>query len=194
MFGAFLNPPGNWLFMKKLTLEQLQRLSETEFKRAPKLPIVLILDNIRSGLNVGSLFRTADAFRIQKIYLVGITARPPHKEILKTALGSTQTVDWEYCNDGEKLLKKLKDLGYKIISIEQADQSISLEDFFPAPMEKHAIILGNEVGGVSESLFLNSDMVIEIPQFGTKHSLNVAVCGGIVIWQMVSNSLAGLKS
>lgn len=179
--------------MKKLTLEELNRLSETEYKKAPKLPFVLILDNIRSGLNVGSLFRTADAFRLEKIYLLGITAQPPHKEILKTAIGATESVDWEHRDDGKELLKELKNQAYTIICVEQADKSVELSEFTPDPRKKYAIILGNEIGGVSESLFLASDHVLEIPQFGTKHSLNVAVCGGIVLWQMIQSKLRDLK-
>lgn len=168
--------------MRKLNLEELGRLDQEEYLKAPKIPVVVILDNIRSALNVGSFFRTADAFRIQKIYCLGITAQPPHREILKTAIGATQTVSWEYLKNGVDLVKSLQEEGYKVCAVEQADQSCLLKDFQLESAGKYAIVFGNEVGGVSQEIFEMADEVIEIQQFGTKHSLNVAVCGGIVLW------------
>lgn len=169
--------------MKKLKLEELGRISVEEFKEAEKIPVVVILDNVRSMHNIGSVFRTSDAFLIQKIYLCGITATPPHKEIRKTALGATESVDWEYMEDIHQLISQLKAENFQIISIEQVQGSKSLSEFPIEPGEKYALILGNEVEGVQQSVIDKSDACIEIPQGGTKHSLNVSVCAGIVLWE-----------
>lgn len=171
--------------MEKLSMDALQRLSLEGFRTADKWPVVLVLDNLRSGLNVGSIFRTADAFLLEKILLCGITAQPPHREILKTALGSTESVTWEYVSTAEAGVVLLKALGYRVFAIEQTTNSIWLHDFRPVAGEKYAFVLGNEVDGVGEAALALCDGVIEIPQFGTKHSLNVAVAAGIVVWAVV---------
>lgn len=170
--------------MKKLKLEELGRLSVDEFKGADKLPICLVLDNIRSLHNVGSAFRTADAFRIEKIYLTGITGTPPHREIHKTALGATESVEWEYAEKTEDVLARLKTTGHKIVAIEQTTESKALHKFVPTVNEKIALVFGNEVNGVSDEAIALADAALEIPQHGTKHSLNVSVCLGIVVWEM----------
>ena len=170
--------------MKKLKLEELGRISVDEFKGAEKLPVSILLDNIRSLHNVGSAFRTADSFRIEKIYLSGITGTPPHREIHKTALGSTDSVAWEYFERPEEATKKLKDQGYQILIIEQTSESIPLQKFNPERGTKYCLIFGNEVHGVSEPVIDLCDVAIEIPQTGTKHSLNVSVCLGIVVWEV----------
>lgn len=172
--------------MRKLRNEELNRLSVEEMKKVDKNPFVIVLDNIRSRHNVGAAFRTADAFLCQKIYLCGITARPPHREIHKTALGATETVDWEYRQHPVEAINSLRDMGYKIASVEQADKSISLENFNMQTDEKLALIFGNEVKGVSEQIVANSDYVIEIPQFGNKHSINVSVSIGVILWDLIS--------
>ncbi|MCK6616893.1 MAG: RNA methyltransferase [Cyclobacteriaceae bacterium] len=171
--------------MKKLKLEELGRISVDEFKDAEKVPVCLVLDNVRSLHNVGSAFRTADAFRVEKIYLTGITGTPPHREIHKTALGATESVDWEYVGKPEEAVSKLKSLGYKIVVIEQTTESQSLHQLHVGPDEKLCLVFGNEVTGVSEPVIELADMAIEIPQSGTKHSLNVSVCLGIVLWELV---------
>jgi 23S rRNA (guanosine2251-2'-O)-methyltransferase len=170
--------------MRKLKNEELDRLTIDEFKAAKKTPIIVVLDNIRSLNNIGSVFRTADAFLIKKIYLCGITAKPPHKDIQKTALGSTQTVDWEYVKDTESLVTTLKEAGVKVYGIEQTEQSVMLQDFIVDNQTEIAVVFGNEVKGVSQSVIDRCDGVIEIPQLGTKHSLNIAVSAGIVIWEL----------
>lgn len=170
--------------MRKLKNEELERLEVSEFKNAEKSPIIIILDNIRSLNNIGSVFRTSDAFLIEKIYLCGITAQPPHNDIRKTALGSTETVDWEYVENTLELIQKLKQEQIKIVSIEQAENAIMLNDFKPQTNEKYAFVFGNEVKGVAQNVVDLSDMVIEIPQYGTKHSLNISVSCGIVIWDV----------
>lgn len=169
--------------MRKLKLEELGRVSIEEYKILDKIPVVVILDNIRSMHNIGSVFRTADAFRIEKIYLCGITAKPPHKEIRKTALGATESVNWEYIDDAIYLISKLKKENYNIISIEQTESSSNLMDFNINTDEKFVVIFGNEVDGVQQEIVNLSDFCIEIPQQGTKHSLNVSVCAGIVMWE-----------
>lgn len=169
--------------MRKLKLEELNRLSVEEFKKTEKIPLVVVLDNVRSGLNVGSVFRSSDAFAVEKIYLVGITATPPHKEILKTAIGATNSVDWEYQKEITDVVSTLKKEDYKVFGIEQITDSTPLQDVDFQSFTKAAIVLGNEVSGVSESILPMLDGAIEIPQFGTKHSLNVSVCGGVVIWE-----------
>lgn len=167
--------------MRKLKNEELDRLSVEDFKTAKKTPICLVLDDIRSMHNVGSTFRTSDAFLIEKIYLCGITAQPPHREIQKTALGATESVDWEYCEDITTLITRLN-ADHTIVCIEQSDDSVSLEKFQPSNKDKYAFIFGNEVFGVKEEIVQQSDLCLEIPQFGTKHSLNVSVSVGVVIW------------
>jgi tRNA G18 (ribose-2'-O)-methylase SpoU len=169
--------------MKKLKNSELNRIDISTFKSIKKTPLIIILDDIRSLNNIGSIFRTCDAFKIEKIYLCGITACPPHKDIHKTALGSTESVDWEYHEDISDLLLKLKKNKFFIWSVEQADKSKKLTSFSLDKNLKHALIFGNEVKGVSEDAINLSDEVIEIPQFGTKHSLNVSVCSGILIWE-----------
>ena len=172
--------------MRKLKNSELDRLDISEFKQAQKSPIIIILDNIRSLNNIGSVFRTSDAFLIEKIYLCGITAQPPHNDIRKTALGSTETVDWEYSESTLDIVKKLKAQGVKICSIEQAEHATMLNDFKPQSDTKYAFVFGNEVKGVAQDVVDASDIVIEIPQYGTKHSLNISVSTGVVIWDVFS--------
>lgn len=161
----------------------LNRPSTEDFKVQEKLPLVLVLDNVRSALNVGSVFRTADAFALEKIILCGITAQPPHREILKTALGSTDSVAWEYAGYTAEAVLQLKEDGYLIYAVEQTTKKIWLQDFSPVSTSKYALVLGNEVEGVDDATLSLCDGAIEIPQFGTKHSLNVAVAAGIVVWE-----------
>jgi 23S rRNA (guanosine2251-2'-O)-methyltransferase len=167
---------------EKLKLQQLNRLTIDEFKKTDKNPIILVADNIRSGQNVGSLFRTADSFGLAAVFLAGISPLPPNKEVLKTALGATESVDWQYFTNHAQLLAYLKANGYLIVCVEQTTQSMSLASFVPDSALKYALILGNEVDGVSDEMIKNADLCIEIPQVGTKHSLNVSVCAGIVTW------------
>jgi tRNA G18 (ribose-2'-O)-methylase SpoU len=159
-------------------------LSVSAFKAQDKTPIVLVLDNIRSGLNTGSAFRTADAFALEHIYLCGITAQPPHREILKTAIGATEAVDWSYEKDSLATVRKLQSEGYTVYAIEQAEHSIALQDIVWPATDKIALVFGNEVRGVQQSVVDLVDAVIELPQFGTKHSLNVSVCLGVVVWDL----------
>lgn len=173
--------------MRKLKLEELGRISVEAFKASDKIPVAVVLDNIRSMHNIGSVFRTSDAFRIEKIYLCGITAKPPHKEIRKTALGATESVNWEYFEDTIELILKLKKENYRMIAVEQTESSKSLDDFELKFDEKYAVIFGNEVDGVQQEVVNLSDNCIEIPQEGTKHSLNVSVCAGIVLWEFFKN-------
>jgi tRNA G18 (ribose-2'-O)-methylase SpoU len=170
--------------MRKLKNSELDRLSVDEFKDTKKTPLIVILDNIRSLNNIGSVFRTSDAFLIEKIYLCGITAKPPHKDIHKTALGSTETVVWEYVKDTLEVVKSLQAQNVKVISIEQAENATMLNDFTPQPKTTYAIVFGNEVKGVQQEVVNTSDVVIEIPQYGTKHSLNISVSCGVVIWDL----------
>jgi 23S rRNA (guanosine2251-2'-O)-methyltransferase len=172
--------------MRKLRNEELPRLSVNEFKGHPKTPLVLVLDNIRSHHNVGSVFRTADAFLIEAIYLCGITGTPPHRDIHKTALGATDTVQWKHFDNTIEAINELKLAGYKIIAIEQADKAIMLNEFEPAQEQKYAIVFGNEVEGVEPQVVSEADMVIEIPQYGMKHSLNIAVSVGVVVWDLMN--------
>ncbi|WP_299110657.1 RNA methyltransferase [uncultured Winogradskyella sp.] len=172
--------------MRKLKNSELNRLEVSEFKQAKKSPIIIVLDNIRSLNNIGSVFRTSDAFLIEKIYLCGITAQPPHNDIRKTALGSTETVDWEYHENTLEVITKLKAEGVNICSIEQAEHATMLNDFKPQPNTKYAFVFGNEVKGVAQDIVDVSDVVIEIPQYGTKHSLNISVSCGVVIWDVFS--------
>lgn len=171
--------------MKKLKNEELNRLSVDEFKETKKKPIRIVLDNVRSLNNVGSAFRTSDAFALEKIYLCGITGTPPHREINKTALGATESVDWEYNEDVIQVIKSLKKNGFKIIAIEQADDSCFLDDYIPES-NKLALVFGNEISGVNENVVQMADEVVEIRQFGTKHSLNISVSIGIVVWDILS--------
>ena len=170
--------------MRKLKNSELGRIEVEEFKKASKIPLIIILDNIRSLNNIGSVFRTSDAFLIEKIFLCGITAKPPHKEIHKTALGATESVAWEYAEDTLALVEKLKEEKIHIASIEQAENSIMLQDFNPIKNQKYAIIFGNEVKGVQQKVVSASDYCIEIPQYGTKHSLNISVSCGVVVWDL----------
>lgn len=172
--------------MRKLRTIEMNRLSVEEFKEAEKLPLVVVLDDVRSMYNVGSVFRTCDAFRVEAIYLCGITATPPHTEIHKTALGAEDSVEWHYFKTAQEAVEHLHANGYRVYSIEQAEGSTMLQEFIPHPSPltpKYAIILGNEVKGVHQEVIDLSDGCIEIPQYGTKHSMNVSVTAGIVIWK-----------
>ncbi|RNC84266.1 MAG: TrmH family RNA methyltransferase [Winogradskyella sp.] len=179
--------------MRKLKNSELDRLDVSAFKKAKKSPIIIVLDNIRSLNNIGSVFRTSDAFLIEKIYLCGITAAPPHNDIRKTALGSTETVDWEYAEYTIEVIEQLKSNGVKICAIEQAENATMLNDFTPESNTKYAFVFGNEVKGVRQDVVSASDYVIEIPQFGTKHSLNISVSVGVVLWDVFSK-IKNLKS
>ncbi len=170
--------------MRKLKNSELDRLSIDAFKQSDKTPVIVILDNIRSLNNIGSVFRTSDAFLIEKIYLCGITAKPPHKDMHKTALGSTETVAWEYAENTLELVEKLKKQNVQIASIEQAENATMLNDFKPKANTTYAIVFGNEVKGVQQKVVDASDVVLEIPQYGTKHSLNISVSVGVVIWDL----------
>ena len=172
--------------MRKLKNSELGRISVENFKNSKKSPIVVVLDNVRSALNVGSSFRTSDAFRIEKIYLCGITATPPNKEIRKSALGATESVKWEKVEDTESVIKKLKSEGYHICAIEQTENSTMLDNFIP-PEKPIAVVFGHEVNGVQQSVVDLCNQSIEIPQIGTKHSLNISVSVGIVIWDLYKN-------
>lgn len=169
--------------MRKLKVTEMNRLTPEEFKESRKLPLVVVLDHIRSLNNVGSVFRTSDAFRVESIYLCGITACPPNAEIHKTALGAEETVDWKYFNDTLEAVENLKKDGYTVCAIEQVEGSVMLDKLQLDKDEKYAIVMGNEVKGVQQSVVDKCDMCIEIPQYGTKHSLNVSVTTGIVIWE-----------
>ncbi len=168
--------------MRKLKNEELPRLDVAAFKKAEKLPVSLILDDVRSLNNIGSVFRSADAFLVEKIYLCGITATPPHKDIHKTALGATESVVWEYAPNAVDLVARLKANGYTTLAVEQAEKAIKLNTFNVARNKKYALVFGNEVKGVAQEVVDAADGVLEIPQFGTKHSLNIAVSVGIVVW------------
>jgi 23S rRNA (guanosine2251-2'-O)-methyltransferase len=170
--------------MRKLKNSELGRLNVEEFKHSTKIPLIVILDNIRSLNNIGSVFRSSDAFLIEKIYLCGITAKPPHKDIHKTALGATESVEWEYVENTIDLVKKLQEDNILVASIEQAENSTMLQDFAIEPNQKYAIVMGNEVKGVQQEVVSVSDYCIEIPQFGTKHSLNISVSCGVVLWDL----------
>ncbi len=170
--------------MRKLENSELDRLSTEAFKATEKTPLIVILDNVRSLNNIGSVFRTSDAFLIERIYLCGITATPPHKDIQKTALGSTASVDWEYAKNTVELVRRLKSEGIEVLAIEQAEGAVHLRDFQPDRQKKYAVIFGHEVNGVSQDVVDACDGVIEIPQFGTKHSLNISVSAGIVLWDL----------
>jgi len=166
-------------------MDELNRKSIDEVKSAEKIPVVVVLDNIRSMHNVGSVFRTADAFLLQSIYLCGYTAQPPHRDIQKTALGATETVDWKYFKTGSEAVQSLRKEGYTIAGVEQVENSISLPDFKSNQYERLAVIFGNEVSGISNEILPLCDCFIEIPQSGMKHSLNISVAAGIVLWEIV---------
>ncbi len=169
--------------MRKLKITELNRISQEEFKEIDKIPLIVILDNIRSLHNIGSVFRTSDAFLVEAIYLCGITAVPPHIEIHKTALGAENTVHWKYFKHTLNAIKELKEKKYTIVAVEQAENSIMLDNLQLDRNQKYAVILGNEVHGVDQNVMNECDFCIEIPQFGTKHSLNVSVTAGIIIWE-----------
>ncbi len=174
--------------MRKLSMEELGRKSVDEFRNSPKNPVIAILENVRSAYNVGSVFRTADAFLIEAIYLTGYTARPPHKEIKKTALGAEDTVDWKHFVNAKEAITELKQNGYTVFAVEQVENSISLEKF--DSQGKIAVVFGNEVTGVEQSTIALCDGCIEIPQLGMKHSLNIATAAGVVLWELVRKRLA----
>lgn len=173
---------------RKYLNEELERLSIEEFKKIKKNPLVIVLDNIRSKNNIGSIFRTSDAFLIEKIFLCGITASPPDVEIHKTALGATDSVDWESADNTKAVVERLKNTGYSVFAIEQTEKSVKLQDF-NCNCEKLAVIFGHEVRGVEQKIVDLCDGTIEIDQFGTKHSLNISVCAGIVIWEIVKKRI-----
>jgi 23S rRNA (guanosine2251-2'-O)-methyltransferase len=171
---------------RKLTTSELNRLSADEFRAREKFPIIIVLDNVRSGLNVGSIFRSADAFNIEKIICCGITPTPPNREVLKSALGSTETVEWDYDESTYIAVQRLRAEGVSCFSLEQAENSVLLHEFSPATDARYAFVLGNEVDGVDQEVINASDGALEIAQYGTKHSLNVAVCGGVLMHFVVS--------
>lgn len=174
--------------MRKLSLTELQRPSLEEYRAVTKTPVIAVLDNVRSALNVGSVFRTADAFNIQKIILCGITATPPHREITKTAIGATESVNWEYHQDITTILNELKKEGYLLIGVEQTDSSTTLQHLH-TESRPLAVVFGNEVEGIQDEVLPLLDMCVEIPQAGTKHSLNVSVCAGIILWELAGKFL-----
>jgi len=177
--------------MRKLSMEELNRLTVADFKNTRKFPLTLVLDNVRSLHNVGAAFRTADAFAVEKIWLCGITGRPPQREITKTALGSTESVAWEYAPTTLEALQQLKAAGYQLIAVEQTTGSVSLPEFRVEAGQPYALIMGNEVFGVEDEVLALCDAAVEIPQFGTKHSLNVSVAAGVVLWEFISRMSAG---
>jgi len=170
--------------MRKLDMDELGRLSVDEFRQSEKMPVVVVLDNIRSMHNVGSVFRTADAFLIRGIYLCGYTPRPPHRDIHKTALGATETVEWKYFQDIREALHQLKEEGYKVFAVEQVDKSIPLQELAAQHSGKTVVVFGNEVSGVGEEALRLCDGSVEIPQWGMKHSLNISIAAGIVLWEL----------
>lgn len=175
--------------MRKLKVTELNRIDVTEFKAAEKTPLIVVLDDIRSMYNVGSVFRTADSFRLEKLMLCGITACPPHPEIHKTALGAENSMEWESAPSAKEAVEQLKSQGYEVYALEQVEHSIPLQNFNPEKGKKYAIVLGNEVKGVAQEAVDACNGAIEIPQFGTKHSMNVSVSGGIAIWHIASKLL-----
>ncbi len=172
---------------KKLKLEELGRIDVETFKKTEKTPLIVVLDNVRSMHNVGAVFRTADAFLVEKIILCGITPQPPHREIHKAALGATESVDWQYYESVTEAVLDLKTLKYEVLGIEQTSDSVMITDFEIDKSKKYALVLGNEVEGISDEILKHCDNFLEIPQLGTKHSLNVSVCGGIVMWEFFKN-------
>ncbi len=179
--------------MQKLSMSELKRLTPEEFKRSKKTPVIAVLENIRSAYNVGSVFRTADAFLLESIYLIGYSAQPPHKEIKKTALGAEETVEWHYFADTKSAIEELKKNGYKVFAVEQVVNSISLENLTLDNDEKIAVIFGNEVSGVEQDNILLCDGCIEIPQLGMKHSLNIATAAGVVLWEIIRTRMKSDK-
>lgn len=173
--------------MRKILNEELGRPTVDEFRKMPKLPVVVVLDNVRSAQNVGSFFRTSDAFAIEKIYLCGITATPPSRDIHKSSLGAEFSVEWEYVSSSAECVTSLKETGFTIVSVEQIEESVKLQEFTFEEGRKYALVFGNEVSGVSQEAVDLSDMAIEIPQAGTKHSLNVSVSAGVVLWKFFEN-------
>tara|TARA_Y100000766_G_scaffold245371_1_gene225201 strand:+ start:746 stop:1279 length:534 start_codon:yes stop_codon:yes gene_type:complete len=169
--------------MRKLKLDELNRVPVAEFKNQDKVPLIIVLENIRSLNNVGTIFRTCDAFNVNSVFLIGITAQPPHREIQKTALGATESVEWKYYQTSNQAIKELKSKGYKIFSVEQAEGSTPIHEVENIDCDKMALFFGNEISGVDQTTIDASYACLEIPQFGTKHSLNVSVCAGIVIWE-----------
>ena len=172
--------------MRKLRNSELERLEVNAFKNVEKTPLIIVLDNIRSLNNTGSVFRTADAFRVEKIYLCGITAVPPHKDIHKTALGATESVAWEYVKDTVSLVRQLQEESVTVIAVEQVEGAVMLHDFIPEPGGRYALVFGNEVRGVDQEVVSACDGALEIPQYGTKHSLNISVSAGVVVWDIFS--------
>lgn len=170
--------------MRKLTVEDLNRIDVETFRASSKFPLVMVLDNVRSLHNVGSVFRTADAFRLQGIFLCGITATPPSVEIHKTALGAEDSVDWQYFEDTETAVRKLQEEGFTVLAVEQVEGSLKLGEYAFDPHKKYALVMGNEVKGVQQNVVDACDQALEIPQFGTKHSMNVSVTAGIVMWEV----------
>ena len=170
--------------MRKLSMQELGRLSTEEFKKRKKIPVVVILDDVRSGLNVGSVFRTSDAFCIQEIHLCGYSPKPPHREVLKSALGATETVSWKSFDQVSESVWSLKNDGYTVYAVEQVDTAVSLNNLELVKDEPIAFIFGNEVSGVSDEALALADVGLEIPQWGTKHSLNISICAGIVLWEV----------
>lgn len=179
--------------MKKLKITEMERLSLEDFRREKKLPIVVVLDDVRSMNNVGSVFRTADAFRLEGLILCGITAHPPHPDIHKTALGAEDSVAWEYASDSLEAVRQLRAAGYEVLALEQAHGSVSLETFTPKEGARYALVLGNEVRGVRDEVMAEVTTSLEIPQHGTKHSLNVSVAAGIALWQLAAPLLPTLS-
>ncbi len=179
----------NILLMRKLSMDELNRKTIDEFKDAEKIPVIAVLENIRSAYNVGSVFRSADAFLIESIYITGYTAKPPHKEIAKTALGAQDTVEWKYFENSKIAIDNLKKNNFKIFAVEQVANSISLEKFSEMNFHKVAFVFGNEVSGVEQQTISLCNGSIEIPQFGMKHSLNISVAAGIVLWEMIRTQL-----
>lgn len=169
---------------RKLSMEELGRLSVEEFKESDKLPVIVVLDNVRSLHNVGSAFRTCDAFRVAKLYLTGITGTPPHREIHKAALGATESVPWEYVEHTSTLIQQFREEGFEILAVEQTTNSLPLQNFTADTTKKYCLIFGNEVDGVSNEAIALAHASLEIPQSGTKHSLNISVCTGIVLWHL----------
>lgn len=170
--------------MRKLTVEDMHRIDVATFKQAQKLPLIMVLDNVRSLHNVGSVLRTADAFRIEAVYMCGITATPPSAEIHKTALGAEDSVAWQYFEDTLQAVEKLKTEGYTVLAVEQVEGSLKLGDFAFEPQKKYALVMGNEVKGVRQNVVDACHQALEIPQYGTKHSMNVSVTAGIVMWEV----------
>lgn len=179
--------------MRKLKMSELDRKTAEEFRRSDKSPFTIILDNVRSLNNIGSVFRTADCLKAEAVYLCGITATPPHRDIHKTALGATESVEWHYYKETAEAVNELKAAGYKIISLEQAEGSVYLQDFTPDRKQKYGLVLGHEVKGVQQDILNISDHCLEIPQFGTKHSFNISVSAGIVLWDLFAKIYYGSR-